>query len=525
VSDFDPDKYLAAKRGAAAFNPDEYLARAKMEQAKPAAKSGGPSGLSALGLGAAQGATLGFGDEVGGAIQALGRRFLPESLGGGGERDRGRSLAELYREERDGFRRDNLSAEASRPGAYFAGNVLGGLGTAAALPGAGVKTGLQALKAGAGLGAAGSLGASGADLSRGEVGGALLDTTLGTGLGAVTGGGGFAAMKVAPTVLRKARQKLEEVAVRQGRRVLTSGADSLSSRAPVSGEAVKEAISSGGILPFGTTSGAFKRIERKAGDLGKVYGEIIETLEARGVRGPVAAEVADEIVKRGAAIEPNTMIPAIPREYLRQATELVGKAGNSPTLGLRQAEELKRSLQHGAKFDRLKASPLEGAKRDIASIVREANETAIERAGRANPGTEIAELAENFVPVKQRLGRLIEAREAARRGNQRSLQRRGVGMSDMMAAGTGAAASGGLGGAALLGTLNKLARERGTSAVASGAYGASQLAKTLSHAALLSPGRGGAGAGGALAVERAMLPEWLRDAEQEALIQALRGGR
>src|SRR6266568_7797816 len=62
----------------------------------------GPSAGEAFGRGAAQGATLGFGDEIQGLVQAVGQKVLPESLGG---IDYGKSLKELYRESREAARR------------------------------------------------------------------------------------------------------------------------------------------------------------------------------------------------------------------------------------------------------------------------------------------------------------------------------------------------------------------------------------------------------------------------------------
>ena len=48
-----------------------------------------------LARGAAQGATMGFGDEIQGAVQALGGRVLPESMGGFGP-DHHASLAQDF---------------------------------------------------------------------------------------------------------------------------------------------------------------------------------------------------------------------------------------------------------------------------------------------------------------------------------------------------------------------------------------------------------------------------------------------
>jgi hypothetical protein len=167
-----------------------------------------PSWLQALGRGAGQGVTLGFGDEVSGAVQAL----MAKAMG-----DRG-TLAGLYRSNRDSFRRENAAAESAHKGAYLGGTLLGGLATAPLMPGVGGgKTAWQAAKAGAKLGAATGaaygLGAGDADLTRGEVGGALGDATLGGLLGGALGGavpltaaaGGWMARNVGAPLVRLAR--------------------------------------------------------------------------------------------------------------------------------------------------------------------------------------------------------------------------------------------------------------------------------------------------------------------------------
>ncbi len=130
------------------------------------------SGLASAGHAFAQSATMDFGDEIGGFIQAAGEKLLPSSLGGS---DSDRGFWDTYRLNRDASRREDAQAQADNPNAYTAGSILGGVTTAALpIPGiGGVKaaTGLKALvKTGAKLGALGGLGASTADATKGEFG-------------------------------------------------------------------------------------------------------------------------------------------------------------------------------------------------------------------------------------------------------------------------------------------------------------------------------------------------------------------
>lgn len=305
------------------------------------------------------------------------------------------------------------------------------------------------------------------ELAQGHIGRATLKA-MGAGLigGLATGG-------TLGTVTELARKPLgdamNKVAAAQGRRVLLNGADQLSTRKPVPDDVVLAAIDEGGIIPLGTTRGAAARLEGKADKIGAQYGQLLAKLEERGVRGPVAQEVADELLRRGAALERNTMIDQLPAEYLEQAEKIVGKAAPSPTLGLTQAEQLKRSLQKLAKssYERLEPPEIADVRRDIASVVRQANEDAVMSAAGSNSQT--AGLAEQFVPMKERLGKVISAEEAAQRGAARVAQRKSGAMpsalESMVAVGSGHPEVALI--KPVLGALNS----RGTSTIAAGARG------------------------------------------------------
>lgn len=151
------------------------------ESGQPPQEAQPPGKLEALARGGGQGATLGFGDEAGAAVGAALQKVLPESLGG---IDYGKSYADLYRENRDVFRRENEAARKEHPFAYGAGEVAGSLPLMAAT-GAGGSVGGAALQGGV-QGA----GLSGADVTRGDVKGLARDASLGAGLGVGAYGAG-----------------------------------------------------------------------------------------------------------------------------------------------------------------------------------------------------------------------------------------------------------------------------------------------------------------------------------------------
>jgi hypothetical protein len=156
--------------------------------------------MTALGRGLGQGATAGFGDEAGGLVQML--------TGGGG-----------YQANRDAFRQENAAAAKEWPTLSMLGNVVGGVPLAIASAGKGKGLGAL-LKTGAILGGATGLGGSEADLTRGELGRAGLDTGLSTLFGMGGAGLGHGAEKLvgagarwlATKAANKAAQATEKIA-------------------------------------------------------------------------------------------------------------------------------------------------------------------------------------------------------------------------------------------------------------------------------------------------------------------------
>lgn len=151
-----------------------------LPRASGTSSSAGGAALRGFG----QGVTAEFGDELGALIQANLQRtanILPEgSLEWAGiSNDYDQEPVDVYRDARDGNRAQLAVDRQQHGGAALAGNVAGSLVLGGATPGAGTYA--QAT----GLGAATGLGMSEADLTRGDVGGAALDTAIGAGLGAV----------------------------------------------------------------------------------------------------------------------------------------------------------------------------------------------------------------------------------------------------------------------------------------------------------------------------------------------------
>jgi hypothetical protein len=128
-----------------------------------------------------QGGTLGFGDELNGALETGVNKLTGK--------DAGMDMMDAYRKHRDESRAAMDAGEEQYPKTSFVGNLAGGLAPALATMGGSLpEQGMLALaKTGAKYGAAQALGNSTADLTQndmGQVGQAAKDTAIGGALGA-----------------------------------------------------------------------------------------------------------------------------------------------------------------------------------------------------------------------------------------------------------------------------------------------------------------------------------------------------
>jgi hypothetical protein len=179
------DDILARYEPAAAPAPgggvDDILARfgapaVEEEVAPPVAPA--PSGATSALRGLKQGLTLGFGDEIQGALAAA---FSDET----------------YREARDKARAADEASKEAHPWLFGGGNLVGGAATAL-IPGLNIAKGAtMAATAGRAALAGGlaGLGESKAELGEGEYGRAALDTAAGAAIGGALGAAGHAVGK------------------------------------------------------------------------------------------------------------------------------------------------------------------------------------------------------------------------------------------------------------------------------------------------------------------------------------------
>ncbi len=517
MSDFDPKAYAEAA-GEPAFDPAAYASAQTPPVTQPKVGVGETflnSSTNALPLGKQLVDMISTGAFLAGKPKA-GATLTPQAiaemkrLGIAVPGEESSGLLETYRKIRDTREGRTAAGESQNPITAAVGKGTGvALSLAAPLPKVTVGSGVPGrivsnMATGGVYGGINSAAGSSADLSKGEILKTLSDAVgveglekvandisagkyghaalemLGSGVvgGAVTAGVLSSALEAGRAALSGAAPAVRGASISAGRRVLTNGADSLSTREPVAESAVQEAINSGAIKPLGSTAGTSERLRGLTKEVGGQYSDILEKLEANGVTGPRADAIANKILAKGAEIEPGEMSDSVVNEYLNNAEKISGKAPGGAELGLTQGEKLKRSLQRQAKYDRVSETGVNEARRDVASIIRQANEDAVSAAGdAAGEGSQTKALAGQFTPVKARLSNLIEAREAARRGAARVAQRSHFGPMEI-AAGAAEVAAGHPATALPAAIAMKLVRGRGPSTTA--AYG-SRLADWLEN--------------------------------------------
>jgi hypothetical protein len=449
--------------------------------------------------GARKGASLGFDDELGAATQALLQRVHPTTLNADGSE---MSALDVYRQARGGNRAEEETIRKKAPNYYTGGEVGGGIaatiGTGAGLGAAAIYGGIQ------------GLGDSNADLTAlksGDALDALKDAGIGAGVNVLGTGAGHAAGKLLPMALRATRTGLENLAIRTGRRVLNGGADLRNGlREVVSDDAVREALDAGAIRFGSTTEKAAQRLDTHSDALGKTYQGILDELEAKGVAGPEAKKIADQLLKRAAEDElASGADKSVARKFMREAQNAENIADPSGRIPLNRAEAIKRRLQSEAQSEYGKmggSKPLGAAKKEVGSVYRQSIEDAVDDAAQGLPaGSDVRELADSFVPVKRRLAKSLEALEAAEKGANKAAGRNAIGLRETIVAGPQAASGDVLGAATTLG-LTKAITTRGASTIAATANQGARLAKALAGAAAKRAGaltKAGAALGGSVA--------------------------
>ena len=349
------------------LSPEQVKALVQNYQKGAAAPKVG--GATALGRGAAQGATLGFGDEIEGVIQAA----IPVAG------DKG-TFWERYAKWRDASRADNDAAEKQHGKLYLAGNVAGGIapgllmpvGAAAQKATLGAKV-LAGARAGVPAGAVYGLGTSTAD----DVGGMAADAALGGVAGGVAGAAVPVAGAVLKPVVKAVGGGLEKVAERAA--VRSTNADRTAYKKVFGRPADTGEIQATGRMLLdaeGMSLRSPKAIQEGVGavkdEFGPQIGKLVETADKAGAKGSLQDAVfrslgADDV----ANLTKNTETQAAYNRVIAFLDDQLKRNGNDVTPST--LWDIRRQLDPLSKWDKMDASsrPLADAFKAIRGSIDE----------------------------------------------------------------------------------------------------------------------------------------------------------
>lgn len=255
-------------------------------------------GVDAFGRGLYQGLALGFGDEIGAGLNAVGNSVAGVFGGGNGQ-----DFADFYTQRRDEYRGYDEAAGDQHPIAYTSGEIVGAAAPAL-VGGAGVSAG-RLVARGAAEGAVYGAGKSEAD----TIGGMTLDAAKGGAMG-LAGGvaanrlGAIVSPRVAPIVDRLMRQAVELTPtqiLRAGGRVsraIGGGVETLGRRGVVTNAAMEAAESRGNVS-----------LNRSLADA-VVDRDVSRAVAARQLEGESASEILPVVAKEAAALKAQARMQA-----------------------------------------------------------------------------------------------------------------------------------------------------------------------------------------------------------------------
>lgn len=323
---FDPDSYLAKKKGVVqkggGFDPDAYLKKKELA----------PSVPGVIGRGAAQGLSFGFADEISAGVQA------PFS-------------EKTYQEIRDENRAQLEADKAAYPKTAIASEIGGAVipSVAAEVLSGGSATpavGANALRMGqvaktlfnpttvkglAASGAAFGLGSSEADLTKGEVGQAAMDTAKGGALGYGFGKAVPVVGKYAGEVLEGAGKKLGEGAEFLASKAvgLTKGLRKRFDLTPAESRGVgREALESGIVSPLSDAEEMARAATIAKKDIGEKIHEMLVAAEESGGK-PNIQNIINTLKEKQAEYAGNRIGKPIFNQYAKVIADLEGMRGNA----------------------------------------------------------------------------------------------------------------------------------------------------------------------------------------------------
>jgi hypothetical protein len=440
--------------------------------------------------GAAQGASLGFADELTAAVGAAKDAITsPVDYG----------IA--YEGWKSAIRRKDKEASDDQPLAYGAGTVTGGVGTAF-IPG---MAGTGVAKA-AGMGAASGAGFSEADPTKSYDD--LKDFAGDVALGGALGGVGQAASNKLLPLLGKAAGKVPEKLSGMAERQAFKAAAGTQEKAY--DEAVRKGIVNrvgrdlldDGIVTFGANArGIAERADAARGAVGSEIDDLLRSIDDKGLPLADGSNIATKVREYAAKIDaPNTRSTF---DMLAKQADEFESMGRMP---LTEAQRLKNSYKWDPRDPQTMAIGKE-ASNELKRILGDELEDGVRVSARVRPARAAEELATGSGPtqiteipgsavlkeatsaddaltrylgLKEKYGSMATAKKAAEKLANRQEKNRLFSLTDYLAGGIGGGLAGmnpAAAGAAAVG--NKVLRERGPASLA---VGLDKVSKILSSA-------------------------------------------
>lgn len=317
--------------------------------------------------GAAQGASLGFADELTGGAEALWEKANGDP----------RAFGEMYKQFRDESRANFEAAQKANPGTYATGEIGAAIGTAF-IPGMaiakGARLGQVALKSAA-IGAGAGAGYSEAE----DMAGVAKDAAVG---GAIGGGLGAASHAVAPVVgraIQKGGEKLKRGAERMASRALGAERGTIKKFGQEQVQkAGRQALDEGVLSPLASADDMAAKNAAVKQRGGQMMGEVYDAIDEKGASTFNPLEVAGKVDEEIGGIY-RSPINKGELKQLENTLEsiLVRGEGNLP---LREAQKLKQELSKVANWkNNLNITEKEKMAREAYGIVSSAIDDAADK--------------------------------------------------------------------------------------------------------------------------------------------------
>lgn len=291
---------------------------------------------------------------------------------------------------------------------------------------------------------------------------------------------------------------LKGLSNKMGRRTLYGGAETLSTKFPVSDASIEAAYEVGAFRPLGTTEHAADVLSDALDQAGALKGGVVKAMEDAGVKGIDSANMAQYLRSKADWLRKNTAGTKLPDLYEKVAGDI--EAAGPGRLGVQQSENIKQSLQDAARYGAPDEKMLNVARRKIASTVRQGVEDAA-GADAATMGGAAADATSMLVPAKKTYSLLAPAAAAAEKGLSQATKRNAFSLRDTLMAAPMLAAHGPV-----------AAAEAGLATKALRTYGPSTAAYALRKAAGVT--------GGADAAVQALVLRGVPQNVAEAIVQS-----